>query len=161
MPNRDALLRLRETLLARRADLRNKLTRDLANLRDFKAADSTYDDADAAFEASSHEMSSQLAEMDVRELRQIDRALARLTQGRYGVCEGGSEKCQIKIPLARLKVLPFTTLCINCERELERYPDWHDRRGTGNWELVFDGEAALGRKRIKFSELEMELCSKR
>ncbi len=138
MPRRDALLRLHETLLARRADLRNKLAGDLANLHDLRAADSTGDSAAVAFETSSDEMSSQLAEMDARELSQIERALARLPQGRYGVCEGGSENCQIKIPVARLNALPYTTFCINCERELEEYPDWLDRRGAGNWEQVFD-----------------------
>ncbi len=161
MPRRDAFLRLYETLLARRADLRNKLAGDLANLRGFKAADSTGDSADAAFEASSDEMSSQLAEMDARELSQIERALARLIRGRYGVCEGGSENCQIKIPLARLNALPYTTFCINCERELEEYPDWQDQRGAGNWKEVFDWEALLEPQRINLSELEMELSSNR
>src|SRR5713226_6531167 len=132
MAKRAGLLRMHETLLARRADLRNKLAGDLANLRDFKAADSAGDSVDVAFEASSDEMSSQLAEMDARELNQIERALARLTQGRYGVCEGGSENCQIKVPLARLNALPYTTLCTTSERELETYPDWQDGRGTGN-----------------------------
>lgn len=161
MPRQDALLRLQKTLLARRADLRNKLAGDLANLRDLRAADSTGDSADVAFETSSDELSSRLAEMDARELSQIEQALARLRQGRYGVCEGGSENCQIKIPAARLNALPYTTLCINCERELEEYPDWHDRRGAGNWKQVFDWEAPLDRQRVKLSELEMELSGNR
>jgi hypothetical protein len=61
MPRRDALLRLYETLLARRAYQRKKLAGELANLLDFKAADSTGDSVDGAFETSSDEMSSQLA----------------------------------------------------------------------------------------------------
>jgi DnaK suppressor protein len=144
------MLRLHETLLARRADLRNKLAGDLAALRDLSAADSTGDSAEVAFETSSDEMSSQLAEMDARELDQSERSLARLLQGRYGVCEN----CQIKIPVARLNALPYTTFCINCERELEKYPDWLDRRGAGNWKQVFDWEAPLERQRINPSELE-------
>jgi DnaK suppressor protein len=161
MPRRDALLRLHETLLARRAYQRKKLAAELANLRDFKAADSTGDSADGAFETSSDEMSSQLAGLDARELGQIGRALARLMRGKYGVCEGGSENCQKKIPVARLNALPYTTFCINCEREMEKYPDWLDRRGTGNWKEDFDWEAPLERQRINLSELEMELSSNR
>src|ERR1700736_3865545 len=136
MPRRNALLRLDETLLARRTYQREKLAGELANLRDFKAADSTGDSADGAFETSSDEMASQLAELDARELGQIERALARWRQGKYGVCEGGSQNCQKKIPVARLNALPYTTVCITCEREMEEYPDWLDQRGTSNWNEV-------------------------
>src|SRR5262245_20478063 len=123
MARRDALLRLHKSLLGRRNDLRKKLAGELADLREFKAADSTGDSADAAFESGSDEMASQLAELDARELHQIDRALHRLKQGTYGVCEG----CQVKIPVSRLNALPYTTFCIDCQREREKYPDWDDR----------------------------------
>src|SRR5438132_11281130 len=123
MARRDALLRLHKSLLARRDDLRAKLAGELAHLRDFKAADSTGDSADVAFETGSDEMASQLAALDSRELNQIERALARLKQGTYGLCE----ICQARIPVARLNALPYTTYCIGCQREAERYPDWEDR----------------------------------
>jgi DnaK suppressor protein len=119
MQKRNALVRLRKTLLARWRDLHEKLADELASLCDFKAADYTGDSADVAFETSSDEMSSQLAELDARELSQIERALARLKQGTYGFCEN----CQKRIPVSRLNALPYTTFCINCEREIEKHPD--------------------------------------
>src|SRR5712692_9271755 len=103
MARREALLRLHQSLIGRRADLRKK---------------STGDSADAAFDAGSDEMASQLAEFDARELGQIERALTRLKQGTYGLCE----VCQMKIPVARLNALPYTTFCIDCQRDLEKYP---------------------------------------
>jgi len=115
MQKRTALLRLRKTLLARWMDLHEKLADELANLCDFKAADHTGDSADVAFETSSDEMSSQLAELDAHELSQIERALARMKQGAYGVCEN----CERMITPARLNALPYATLCINCERLME------------------------------------------
>src|SRR5436853_909039 len=136
MAREDALLRLHNSLISRRDHLRKKLTEELANLREM-VADSTGDSADAAFDAGSDEMASQLAEFDARELGQIERALTRLKQGTYGLCE----VCQAKIPVARLNALPYTTFCINCQREMEKYPDWEDRRNAGNWEKVFDAEA--------------------
>src|ERR1700676_4366281 len=138
MARRDALLRLHKTLLARRADLRGKLAGELANLREFRAADSAGDSADAAFEAGGDEMSSQLAQLDDRELSHIERALARLQQGTYGTCEGGSENCQKKIPVARLNALPYAPFCIICERELELHPDGLALQSMGNWGQISD-----------------------
>jgi DnaK suppressor protein len=36
--------------------------------------------------------------------------------GKYGSCE----VCGGKIPLARLNALPYATMCIDCQRDLER-----------------------------------------
>jgi len=157
MPRRNALLRLHENLLARGADLRKKLAGELANLRDFKAADATGDSADLAFEAGSDEMSSLLAELDNRELSQIDRALAHWNQGTYGICES----CQKPISLARLNALPYTPFCINCEREMEKYPDGLARQSTGNWAQVFDAQVLMQDQRIQLSELELGLSGNR
>ena len=43
-------------------------------------------------------------------LRKVDHAEAVIKKGSYGVCE----QCQTAIPIARLQVLPYTTLCVNC-----------------------------------------------
>ncbi|HMF11096.1 MAG TPA: TraR/DksA C4-type zinc finger protein [Gemmataceae bacterium] len=154
MARRDALLRLHKSLLGRRADLRKKLAGALADLRNIQETDSTGDSADAAFDAGSDEMASQLAEFDARELGQIERALVRLKQGTYGLCE----VCQAKIPVARLNALPYTTFCIGCQREMERFPDWEDRRNAGNWEKVFEAETPLEDQReVDISDLELDL----
>jgi DnaK suppressor protein len=159
MARRDALLRLHKTLLARRDDLRKKLRGELANMREFRSADSSSDPADVAFETGSDEMSSQLAEFDARELNHIDRALARLKQGTYGLCEA----CQAKIPVTRLNALPYTTYCIECQREMERYPDWAERRGGVDWEKVYDASATPleEQREVNLSEIEMDLSSNR
>ena len=51
-----------------------------------------------------------------RTLRQIDAALARLLAGGYGFCSS----CSDPIPLARLKAVPFATLCVPCQERSER-----------------------------------------
>jgi DnaK suppressor protein len=157
MARRDALLRLHKTLLARRAHLREKLAGELANLRDFNAADATGDSADAAFEAGGDEMTSRLAELEDRDLGHIERALARLQQGTYGICEGGSANCQKRIPVARLNALPYTPFCINCEREREMHPDGLALESIGNWGQISDAQAPMQDQRINLSELEMDL----
>jgi DnaK suppressor protein len=151
---RDALLRLHKSLLARRGAIRQKLADELGNLRNFKNSDSsTGDAADVAFETGSDEMTSQLAEIDARELSQIERALSRLKQGTYGLCEA----CQAKIPVGRLNALPYTTLCIECQREMEKYPDWDDRRNAGSWEKVFDASTLEEQREVDLSDLEIDL----
>jgi DnaK suppressor protein len=46
-------------------------------------------------------------------LRQIDRAIDLLYEGRYGICEA----CSKEIPLERLQAIPYATLCIKCADE--------------------------------------------
>jgi RNA polymerase-binding transcription factor len=50
-----------------------------------------------------------------RTVQQIDAALARLQAGRYGSCAG----CGDPIPLARLRAVPFATLCVPCQSRRE------------------------------------------
>src|SRR5437868_3773542 len=154
MARRDALLRLHKSLLGRRTALLKKLAEDLNNLRNFQNGDSGGDTADAAFESGSDEMHSHLAELDSRELTQIDRALTRLKQGTYGACE----ICQAKIPVGRLNALPYTTLCIGCQRDLETNPGWEDNRQR-SWENVFEASAHEERE-VNLADLESDLSSR-
>ena len=157
MARRDALLRLHKSLLGRRTALLKKLADDLNNLRNFQNGDSGGDTADAAFESGSDEMHSHLAELDSRELTQIDRALTRLKQGTYGACEG----CQKKIPVARLNALPFSTTCIECQREMELYGSIGGGGGT-DWEKVSDSPAPLEEQReVDLADIEMDISAHR
>jgi DnaK suppressor protein len=157
MARRDAILRLHKSLLSRRSDIRKKLADELDGLRNLKGTDATGDSADVAFESGTEEMASQLAELDARELNQIERALQRLKQGTYGICEG----CGCKIPVGRLNALPYTTLCIACQREMEKYPDWADRRSAGNWEHVYEAASLEEQREVDISEIEIDLSSNR
>lgn len=42
---------------------------------------------------------------------EIDRALAKMDAGTYGICE----RCGHPIPKARLKALPYAALCVACK----------------------------------------------
>ena len=154
MARRDALLRLHKTLLARSSALRKALSDELADLR--LKATQTGDSADAAFDAGSEEIASQLAELEARELSQIERALARMKQGTYGLCE----ICHAKIPVARLNALPYSTTCVECQREMELYPDWGERRGGVDWQKVSDSEAHMDdHQDVDLSSIEMDLSA--
>ena len=115
MPRKDALIRLHSRLVARRDALRKALSGDMDSLRAYHPTFEVGDQADAAVETANDEINSQLAELESRELGQIERALLRIRKGVYGKCE----YCGGKIAEARLNALPYTDTCIECQREME------------------------------------------
>jgi DnaK suppressor protein len=137
--------------MARGKALRRALAGELADLR-FKTTD-TGDSADAAFDAGSEEVASQLAELEARELSQIERALARIKQGTYGLCEF----CQAKIPVSRLNALPYSTTCVKCAREMEMNPSWGGRLGDSDWEKLSTAESLEDQREVDLSDLEVDL----
>lgn len=61
-----------------------------------------------------HELSLMLNEREM--LAQVDRALARIEAGTYGVCES----CQEPIGKMRVMAFPRATLCLSCKQREER-----------------------------------------
>ena len=48
-------------------------------------------------------------------LDQIEAAIERIEDGRFGQCE----ECGVKIPKPRLEAIPYTALCVQCASQLE------------------------------------------
>ena len=126
----EAISHLRKVLVRRRDALRSALAGDLSLLKELRGQ-SRGDVADFALDAAQDEISSQLAEVESRELTNIEGALERIRDGSYGNCE----TCNEAIPLARLQALPYATLCIQCQRESEKD---NSRRGVADWGRVID-----------------------
>jgi DnaK suppressor protein len=153
MARSDALLRLHKSLIARRAELRKRLGMELDDLSRVKGLQASGDTADAAFDASGEELASQLAELEAKELVQVERALRRLKQGTYGKCEG----CSAKIPVARLNALPYSTLCIKCQRELETDANWLSDREGHDWTRISDHGNPMEDREVRISDLEIDM----
>ncbi|MCA9153137.1 MAG: TraR/DksA family transcriptional regulator [Pirellulaceae bacterium] len=115
MARKEAILNLRNILVKRRDALRKALAGDLSMLKELREQ-TTGDVIDFALDSAQDEINSQIAEVESRELANIDRALEQMREGRYGICEG----CDKGIPMARLQALPYATLCIECQREAEK-----------------------------------------
>ena len=152
MARNESLIRLHQDLSARRSELYKRLGIELRDLGKSQGSAHSGDVADAAFDASGGEMSSRLAELEVRELRMIERAIAKLKRGTYGSCE----LCKAKIPVARLNALPYSTMCIRCQREVEISSDWEFNHITGNWNNVTEGDGYDDR-RFDIGDLEVQL----
>ena len=109
-----SLEQIKSLLLKRREALREALHGQLGSLYQSEG-NRGGDVVDAALDSEQNELSSQLAEVEGRELALIERALRRIESGEYGTCE----TCGRKIPVGRLKILPYATMCVKCQREAE------------------------------------------
>jgi DnaK suppressor protein len=147
MTRKESILKLRDLLVTRRDALRKALAGDLSLLKQLREQTGG-DVVDAALDAAQDEISSQLAEVESRELAHIDRALIRIRNGSYGECEG----CGNKIPLARLNALPYATSCIECQRAAEN--NGAGGSGAGDWSRVLD--TGFTDTDVSFSDLEMQ-----
>ena len=74
------------------------------------------DEMDDANTEGATAMASKLLERDVHLLREIDRALAKMSEGTFGLCEGTGEP----IGYSRLKLRPWARYSIEYQEELER-----------------------------------------
>jgi DnaK suppressor protein len=72
--------------------------------------------ADTATETFERELAVTLEDNSESVLGAIERSLARIEEGTYGICVN----CSKPIPPERLEALPYAELCIDCKRELER-----------------------------------------
>lgn len=132
---KEAVLQLKAILVRRRDALRQALAGDLSLLKELRQQASG-DVLDAALDSAQDELSSQLAEVESRELSNIEIALEKMRSGEYGQCEDCSEA----IPLARLQALPYATMCIQCQREAEKGGTDYRRR-QDKWSADSDSEA--------------------
>jgi len=148
MSRKEAIRSLHQVLVRRRDALRKALAGDLSLLKELRDQ-SSGDVVDAALDSAQDELSSQLAEVESRELSSIENALERLRDGQYGLCEG----CDTSIPMARLQALPYATLCIGCQREAEKRGDVAG--STTDWGRIFDADT--GDSEAKLSDIEIDV----
>src|SRR5690606_22783391 len=71
--------------------------------------------ADLGTDAQGRDLDARLAKRQIRELQEIEEALERMRNGKYGICE----RCGRSIAFDRLKVLPESRYCVLCEKRLE------------------------------------------
>ena len=154
MARKDALLRLTSRLVSRRDALRKAINGDLDSFRKFSEVSGVGDNVDAAVDSANDEISSQLVEIESRELSQIEHALQRIAAGVYGRCEF----CGGKISEARLNALPYTNSCIDCQRENERAGQNRLDGDNSRWAKVFEKpvDDSEGDAHINLSDFEMD-----
>lgn len=61
-------------------------------------------------------ISLQLTDKEIKVLKQIDRALEKIDEGTYGICDLTGEE----IPIKRLEAIPYATMTVAAQEKLEK-----------------------------------------
>jgi DnaK suppressor protein len=110
---------LEQIMRERRARLVAELQSDVAKSRELHYQELVGGPGDAADEAAADllaDIDNAETSRDIAELREIDAALARISEQHYGVCTD----CRSEIVLERLSAQPTAVRCFPCERLHEK-----------------------------------------
>jgi DnaK suppressor protein len=105
----------RTALMQRRSSLRGLLRLNLPEAGGQRGGREP-DPVDAAVEVSAEAVRARLSEREERELRDIDDALVRIEQGRFGHCA----RCGGAIGRHRLRAVPEARHCMACSAQGRR-----------------------------------------
>ena len=111
--NRERFEVLQSMLEARRQEIHDKL-RSLRETLPAEVQEVT-DTEEQSVHDFVRDVELALMEMKAETLTKIDEALHRLQAGMYGTCA----ECDQEIAEARLRALPFATLCVSCQEQEE------------------------------------------
>ncbi|MDR3112413.1 MAG: TraR/DksA family transcriptional regulator [Elusimicrobiota bacterium] len=101
------LATLKKILIQKKAELLNKPVSEID--------DNIGDEMDMASNSAEKELYYTLVSEDKITVDAINDAIAKVEAGNYGNCEC----CSSKIPIERLKAIPWTRYCIRCQEESE------------------------------------------
>ena len=105
-----------ETLLQ---NIRTEIVGDVekANLNDKEIeAEHMADISDDAARSYDRKLQGDLEEQEWNKLKQVEAALEKIAEDRYGTCE----QCETEIPEARLEIMPYAEFCTQCLSEMEK-----------------------------------------
>jgi DnaK suppressor protein len=113
--NQKDLKRFRKMLEESKKTLLQSAKKTLMEESNFDT-DDLPDEIDLASSEYSQSMVFRLRDREKFLLRKIEKALARMDEGTFGICE----RCEEEISLKRLEARPVTSLCIRCKEEQEK-----------------------------------------
>ena len=120
--NKQQLKQFKEVLLQERAkfagEIRSIAREASKNPREASGDLSAYTVhmADMSADTCERELAMNIVSSEQEVLYQIEDALKRIDEGTYGICQ----QCNTPITMSRLKAVPYTSLCIACQRAKEQ-----------------------------------------
>ena len=115
MSRAEDLKKIKLALQERKQKLTNALSSEMKSLGGGVTV-SSGDISEAAQLSEIEEMTASIADSEGGELEAVIDALKRFEAKTYGICED----CDKKIPVARLKVVPHASRCVNCQASFEQ-----------------------------------------
>jgi DnaK suppressor protein len=94
---------------------RDALSKRVHN-RNAIAVENTADVMDEVRLAEERDLATRILERDFADIRRVESALTRITNGTYGRCL----QCDETISLNRLRVMPHAAFCVRCQESAER-----------------------------------------
>jgi RNA polymerase-binding transcription factor DksA len=95
--------------------LKKELNKRIKDVKKSLTSKRNQDWAEAAVEAENDEVLEGIFTEASEELQQVEFSLQRIKEGHYGECS----ECNAVINKKRLKIMPYTSLCIKCAQKLE------------------------------------------
>ena len=108
-------IKIREQLVFNQQELLNIIQANQSTERNTTESNFS-NEIDMASDLEGREMMFQLTSRDRSELKRIQEAIYKIDHGIYGICES----CSKKISTKRLKILPLSSLCIECKEAMEQ-----------------------------------------
>jgi RNA polymerase-binding transcription factor DksA len=108
--------RMKQKLLDMKAEILQKLVAEDEEFRDIVEKDDSKDLVDIASSDIDKKTLEALGSQEMRRLRLIESALARVENGRYGICLKSGKP----IPRERLEAIPYALYRIEEQNEMER-----------------------------------------
>lgn len=108
--------RMRKKLLAMKQDILSNLMAEDTDFRELVESDNSKDLVDIASSDIDKKTLDALGAQEMKRLRLIESALARIDNGRYGICLKSGKQ----IPKERLEAIPYALYCVEYQSEIER-----------------------------------------
>jgi len=115
-PQHHETQKFRKDLLQRKSELEIRVQRIKKDITKKASADWS----EQAQERSNDEVLNNLGQEAQAEIYQIQKALERIDNEEYAICQG----CGCDIPLKRLKIMLYAELCVKCASKKDSSPHY-------------------------------------
>ena len=115
MYNENDIINLKTELVNKAENIKNNIEK-AQNEIELMRNQSPTDDGDHAVLMNDTSIEDTLIGKQLKELKEIELALDKISNGNYGICE----MCEEAIDIDRLKVKPFAKFCISCREINEK-----------------------------------------
>lgn len=113
--NTKEIKKFKEQLIRLKEELLSLVRKTTENEKEYPSSE-VGDSIDQAADSSARELLFELNHGERQRLENIESALKKIEQGRFGMCEN----CGDRIIKKRLKAVPYARFCIKCKAKMEK-----------------------------------------